>query len=67
MARQVPPPPQLARIAGEHGDAALVAHDEDVVADDAHGGIDVDEPLDFRAAMGRRDGRGPEQLTGRQR
>ena len=67
MARQVPSPPQLAGGAREHGDASLVSDDEDVVADDPHGRIDVDEPLDLGAAVGRCHGRRPEQLAGRQR
>ena len=67
IARHVAAPPDLARIAREHRDAPLVADDEDIVAEDAHRRVDVHQALDLGLAMRGRDGRGPEQLAGRQR
>ena len=53
IARQVARPPDLAAVERDHRDAALVADRVDLLARDAHRGVDVRKALEFRAAARR--------------
>src|SRR5687768_11018310 len=67
IARYIAPPPHLARIERQHDQTPLVAHGVDIVARDAHCGVDISQALELGAPAGRAYLRLPESFTGRER
>ncbi len=67
IARHIVRPPQLARVKREHRRTTLETGGEDIVADHTNGRVNVDQPIQFRAAVRRCQDRVPNRVAGGQR
>jgi hypothetical protein len=67
IARHIVSPPDLARIERKHRRASLEARSEHIVSHHASRRVDIDQAVEFRAAVGRGQGRVPNRVAGIER